>query len=112
MNAEDRISWTDSFVRLPLTCVQSHLNCTEPYGSGNEPSMNDDANRFGLRLVEQLYETSLAQRNRNRIRRGIVWQVAYGPWLTHFESAAASPQRSNHPEHLIASSSPITPYTN
>src|SRR5271165_4636227 len=68
-------------------------------------SMSDGAGRFGLRLVEELSETACSQRTRKRIRRGIVWQVAYSARLTP-EGLAASPQSSNDSEHLIGSSFP------
>jgi hypothetical protein len=73
--------------------------------------MGDDANRLGLRLAEGPWETSCSQRIRNRIRRGSVWQAAYGPWHTHLDRLTPSPQSSNHSEHTIVSSSQITPYT-
>lgn len=73
-------------------------------------SMSDDAGRFGLRLVEELSETTCSQRARKRISRGIVWHAAYSSQLTHPESLAASPQSSNHSEHVIGSSSPMAPY--
>ena len=74
-------------------------------------SMSDEAGRLGLRLVEELSETTCSHRTRKRIRRGIVWQAAYSVLLTHPEGLAASPQSSNHSEDLILSSSPMTPYT-
>jgi hypothetical protein len=76
----------------------------------NHP-MSDDARRFGLRLVGEISETTCSPRARKRIWRGIVWQAAYGAPLTHPERAAASPQSSNHSEHVVVSSSPMTPYT-
>ena len=72
-------------------------------------SMSDDA-RLGLRLVGELSETTCLHRPRKGIRRGIVWQVAYGAQLTP-EGLAVSPQSSNHSEDVILSSSPMTPYT-
>ena len=74
-------------------------------------SMSDDASRLGLRLVGELSETTCSHRIRKRIRRGIVWQAAYGVRLTHLEGLAASPQSSNQSEHVIVSSFPMTPYT-
>ena len=46
--------------------------------------MNDEAS-LGLRLVGELSETTCSHRTRKRIRRGIVWQVAYGAPLTHLK---------------------------
>jgi hypothetical protein len=74
-------------------------------------SMSDDASRLGLRLVEELSETTCPHPAGKRIRRGIVWQAAYSVLRTHPEGLAASPQSSNHSEHTIVSSSPMTPYT-
>lgn len=72
-------------------------------------SMSDEAS-LGLRLVGEPSETTCAHRPRKRIRRGIVWQAAYGAQLTHPEGLAASPQNSNHSEHMVVSSFPMTPY--
>ena len=72
--------------------------------------MSDEASRCGLRLAE-LSETTCSHRIRKRIRRGIVWQVAYGVRLTHPEGLAAFAQSSNHSEHMVVGSSPMTPYT-
>ena len=74
-----------------------------------EHAMNDEAS-LGLRPVGEPSETTCSHRIRKRIRRGIVWQVAYGAPLTP-EGLAASPQSSNDSEHLIGSSFPMTPYT-
>ncbi len=73
-------------------------------------SMSDDAS-LGLRLVEEISETTCSHRARKRIRRGIVWQAAYDVRLIHPEGLAVSPQSSNHSEDVIPSSSPMTPYT-
>lgn len=107
MNAEDELIWGDSSSRVPLTCARIQLNCTELYGFGNEYPMNDDATRSGL---HQLSETSCSRWGPKCIRRGIVWQAAYGPRLVHPKRVAAAPQRSNHSEDVILSSSLMTPY--
>ncbi len=72
-------------------------------------SMSDEAS-LGLRLVGEPSETTGSHQPRKRIRRGIVWQVAYGAPLTP-EALAVSPQNSNHSEQVIANSFPIKPYT-
>ena len=72
-------------------------------------SMSDEAS-LGLRPVGEPSETTCSHRPRKRIRRGIVWQVAYSARLTP-EGLAASPQSSNDSEDVIVSSSPMTPYT-
>ncbi len=95
MNETDKIHRADGSSHVSLTCAPIHINCTEQYGSGDEHSMRDYANRFGVRLEVQPSETSYPHRIRNRIRRGIVWQTVYGVWLTHPDSVVA-PQRSNH----------------
>ncbi len=110
MKESDEILRADSSSRLTLTCAPVHVNCTEPYGTG-ERSMNSESSRLGLILVGEPSETTCSHRTQNRIRRGIVWQAAYGAWRTHPESVTASPQRSNHSEHVILSSSPMTPHT-
>ena len=51
--------------------------------------------------VEEPSETTSSHRARKKIRRGIVWQAAYSAPPTHPEGLAASPQSSNHSEHLI-----------
>jgi len=73
--------------------------------------MSDDAARLELRLVGEFSETTCSHRIRKRIRQGIVWQAADGAPLTQPESLPASPQSSNHSEHVVFSSSPMTPYT-
>ena len=110
MNEEDEIIWADSSSHVALTCAPINVNCTEQYVYGDGRSMSDDAS-LGLRLVGEITETTCSHRPRKRIRRGIVWQVAYGVPLTHPEGLAASPQSSNHSEHVIVSSFPMTPYT-
>ncbi len=72
-------------------------------------SMSDEAS-LGLRLVGEPCETTCSHRPRKRIRRGIVWQAAYGAPLTRPEGLAAPPQSSNDSEDVILSSSPMTPY--
>ncbi len=72
-------------------------------------SMSDEAS-LGLRLVGEPSETTCSHQPRKRVRRGIVWQVAFGAPLTP-EALAVSPQTSNHSEHLMVSSLPKTPYT-
>ena len=57
-------------------------------------SMSDEAS-LGLRPVGEPSETTCSHRIRKRIRRDIVWQVAYGV----------------PSEDLVAGSSPMTPYT-
>ncbi len=103
MNEDDEIISAESSSRISLTSAKTHVNCTEPYGFINERPMNNEASRLGLILVGELSETTCSHRVRKRIRRGIVWQAAYGPWLTHSESVARSPLSSN--------SFPIKPYT-
>jgi hypothetical protein len=83
-------------------------------------SMSDEAS-LGLRLVEELSETACSPRPRKKIRRGIVWQVAYGVRPTPEELAVRGgapsatspvyPQSSRHSEHVMVGSSAITPYT-
>jgi hypothetical protein len=46
----------------------------------------------------------------------IIWsdgfsQAAYGAWDAHLDKLSPSPQRSNHSEHMIVRSTPMTPYT-
>ncbi len=72
-------------------------------------SMSDEAS-LGLRLVGEPSETTCSHQPRKRIKQGIVWQVAYGAPLTP-KGSAVSPQSSNHSEHLIGSSFPMTRYT-
>jgi hypothetical protein len=74
-------------------------------------SMSEDASRFGLRLVGEISEATRLHPTRKRIKRGIVWHVAYSVWLTHPAGLAVCLQSSNHAEHAIISSSPITRYT-
>ncbi len=92
-----------------------------PKGRPVKRSMSDETS-LGLRLVGELSETTCSQRIRKKIRRGIVWQAAYSAQLTHPEGLAlrgdppwalpqVSPQSSNHSEHVIVSSFPMTPYT-
>ena len=95
MNETDKIHSADGSSHVSLTCAPTHINCTGQYGSGDEHSVRDYANRFGVRLEVQPSETSYSHRIRDRIRRGIVWQAAYRVWLTHPDSVV-SPQRSNH----------------
>jgi hypothetical protein len=71
-------------------------------------SKSDEAS-LGLRHVGELPETSCSHPTRKRIRRGIVWQVAYSARLMA-EGVAASAQSSNESERLIDSSLP-KPYT-
>ncbi len=71
--------------------------------------MSDEAS-LGLRLVGEITEPTGSHPPRKRIRRGIVWQVAYGAPLTP-EALAVSPQNSNHSEQVSANSFPIKPYT-
>jgi hypothetical protein len=111
MNEDDEIMWADSSSRVPLTCASTHVNCTEPYSLAKEYAMNYDASRLGLRPVGEICETTCSHRTRKRIKRGIVWQVAYGIRVMHPEGLAASLQSSNHSEHLVVSSFPMTPYT-
>ena len=111
MNEQDESIWADGSSRKLLICTQTHVDCTVQYVYGDGYSMSDDANRLGLRLAEEPWETSCSQRTRNRIRRSIVWQAAYGPWHTHLDRLVPSPQSSKHSGHLIVSSSPMTPYT-
>ena len=61
--------------------------------------MSDEAS-LGLRLVGEPSETTYSHRPRKRIRRGIVWQAAYGAPLTP-DGLAVSPQSSNHSEQVI-----------
>jgi len=123
MNEEDETTWAGNSSGVGLTRASTHVNCTERYIIGEEHTVSDDASRLRLRLVQELSETACSPRARKRIRRGIVWQVAYGTWLTHPEGLAVrggapsaisqvSPQSSNDSEHMIVSSSAITPYTN
>ncbi len=112
MSETDEIHRADSSSRAPLTRALSHINCTVQYCSGDEHSMRDYANRFGVRLAVQPSETRDSRRIRNRVRRGIVWQAAYGVWLTHTQGVAVPRLGSNHSRHVVASSSPIKPYTN
>jgi hypothetical protein len=72
-------------------------------------SMNDEAS-LGLRPVGELSETTPSHRPRKKIRRGIVWQVAYGAPSTP-QGLAARPQSSNESEQVIDSSFSIPPYT-
>ena len=111
MNETDKFHRADGSSHVSLTCALIHVTCTEQYGLGSEHSMRDYANRFGVRLEVQPSETSYSHRIRDGIRRGIVWQAAYGVWLTHADSVVA-PQRSNHSLQVVGSSSPMTPYTN
>ena len=72
--------------------------------------MSDDVNRLRLRLAEEPSGTNSSQRIRNRIPQGIVWQAAQGALHTHLDRLTPSSQRSNHSEHTIVSSFPMTPY--
>lgn len=95
MNEPDKIHRADGSSHVSLTSAPTHINCTGQYGSGDEHSMRDYANRFGERLEAQPSKTSYPHRIRNRIRRGIVWRAGCGVWFTHPDSVVA-PQRSNH----------------
>ena len=56
-----------------------------PSNSGPlQHSISDDPG-LGLRLVEEISETNCSRPIRKKIRRGIVWQVAYGVPPTHAE---------------------------
>jgi len=110
MNEEDEIIWADSSSHVALTCAPINVNCTAQYVFGDGRSMSDDASRVGLRLVGEITETTCSHQPRKRIRRGIVWQVAYGAPLTP-EGLAVSPQSSNHSEQVMVNSSPMKPYT-
>ncbi len=81
-----------------------------PQAQPVEHSMHDEAS-LGLRLVEEPSEMPSSHRARKKIRRGIVWQTAYGVLLTHPEGSAASAQSSNDSEHLMVSSYPMKPST-
>ena len=72
-------------------------------------SMNDEAS-LGLRPVGEPAEMPPPHRPRKKLRRGIVWQVAYGAPPTP-EGLAASPQSANESEQVIDSSFPMRPYT-
>jgi hypothetical protein len=91
MNEEDEIL---SVRRLRTTRESSDRERLAPQGRAVKPSMSDEAS-LGLRLVgEEISEESCAQRTRKKIRRGIVWQVAY-----------------DVPSDLIVRSSAVRPYT-
>ncbi len=112
MSETDEIHRADDSSRASLTYAPTHINCTGQYGLRDEHSMNDDASGFGVRLAVQPCETSCSHRIRNRVRRGIVWQAAYGVWLAHTPGVAASQLGSNHSRHALVSSSPMKPHIN
>jgi hypothetical protein len=114
MNEEDEIT---SVRRLrsnhtsPESCLSNDCERLPPKARSPKHGMSDDEGRFGLRLVEELYETAYPQRIRKKIRPGNVWQAAYDALLTDPEGLAASLQSSNHSEHVVVSSSPMKPYS-
>ena len=114
MNEEDEIISARRFRSMHTSLESWDLsNESEPLPPKTRAlkhPMSDDANRCGLRLAE-LFETTYSHTIRKRIRHGIVWQVVYSVRLTHPEGLAAFAPSSNHSEHIVVSSSPMTPYT-
>ena len=66
MNEEDEIISVQRS-RSTRTSLETSVNAL----------MSDEAS-LGLRLVGEITEPTCSHRPRKRIRRGIVWQVAYG----------------------------------
>lgn len=115
MNDEDEII-SARRLRSPRISAEScdlsdACNPVPPKARALHHAMSNDAGRFDLRLVEEVSEATCSHRARKGIRRGIVWRAAYSVLLMHPEGSAASPQSSNHSEHLMLSSFPMTRHT-